>query len=263
MSTPASAALPAFPNAPGAVGDRVRAGLVPTWGPLAACFIRFPLAFAAHALTAAGMAFAGVPSPWEAAAPWMTVWATAVDLGTLALLAVLLRREGLRLRDLYRDASYRAVDLLSALGILLLLGAVGFAGGAIAGLVFYGTPTPPPPFGHLPLWAGLYSTLVWPVLWGVTEEATYNGYAAPRLTARFGRLAPALAIVASGWALQHVALPARLDLAHAGFRFFSSLPVALVAVPLYLKTGRLLPIALAHVWIDMLSGSLTLLPPAE
>ena len=34
------------------------------------------------------------------------------------------------------------------------------------------------------------------------------------------------------------------------------------ALPLYLKTGRLWPLVLAHVWIDMASGALTLAPPA-
>lgn len=239
---------------------RVDPSRVPAWAPVALCFLRFVLASGAQAVTALGMRGAGVPRAWERAGDWMTVWGTAVDVGCLVALALLLRREGLSLRDLYAAVPPRWGDVPLAFGLLLLLGVVGFAGGALAGLVFYGTPTPPPPFGHLPLWAGLYSTLVWPVLWGFTEQATYNGYAAPRLALRHGR-ATALILVATGWAVQHVALPATLDLAHAGFRFFSSLPIALIAVPFYLRTGRLLPLALAHVTIDALSGSLTLLPP--
>lgn len=31
---------------------------------------------------------------------------------------------------------------------------------------------------HLPLWAMLYSLLIWWPIWPVTEEPTYNGYLA-------------------------------------------------------------------------------------
>lgn len=248
------------PTPPASPAFRLRLSRVPPTMLVAVCFLRLFLALAAHALTAAGMHHAGVPSAWAEAGKWMTVWGTAVDLGTLAVLTLLLKREGYTLVDLYRAAPARWGDVPLAFGLLVVLGVAGFTGGALSGLVFYGTPTPPPPFGHLPLWAGLYSTLVWPLVWGFTEEATYNGYAAPRLASLWGRRS-ALILVSIGWAAQHMALPAYLDPAFAGYRFFSSLPIALIAVPFYLRTGRLLPLALAHVVIDMLSGSLTLLPP--
>jgi membrane protease YdiL (CAAX protease family) len=187
----------------------------------------------------------------------MTVWATAVDLGSLALLAAWLRPEGLRLRDLFRATPSTWRDVPAGLAVLLGLGAVGFAGGAVAGLLCYGTPTPEPPMSPLPTWGALYSTLVWPLLWGVTEEATYNGYAAPRLRARTGSTVATVAVVALGWSLQHTGLPARLDPTFAVFRTLSSLPVAVTATLLYLRTRRLVPLAVAHVLIDAASGALT------
>jgi hypothetical protein len=249
-----------LPNRPEAVAARVASGLVPAWGPIAACGVRLVLAFGAHATVAAAFALSGTADAWEAAAPWMPVWGTAVDLGSLALLAWLLRGEGLRLTDLYRSSALRWSDAGLALGLFLGLGVVGILGGAVGGLLFYGTPTPPPPFHPLPLWAGLYATLVWPLIWGVTEEATYNGYALPRLAARPSGVPVAVAVVAFGWAAQHVALPAHLDLAFAGYRFVSALPVALAASAFYLRTRRLYPLAMAHVVVDALSGSLTLMP---
>jgi membrane protease YdiL (CAAX protease family) len=141
--------------------------------------------------------------------------------------------------------------------MLLLLGVVGAVGGTLAGLVVLGSAAPPPPTGHLPLWGGLYSTLLWPLAWGVTEQAVYVGYAAPRLRARVG--APlALLIVAFFWAGQHVFLPFRGDVAFAALRFLSSLPIAVAAVLLFWRLGRLWPLALAHMALDVAAGALTL-----
>ena len=49
-----------------------------------------------------------------------------------------------------------------------------------AGWLVYGTLTPPYFFGALPLPAALYGVLVWPFIWGLTEQMTYNGYLLPR-----------------------------------------------------------------------------------
>jgi hypothetical protein len=49
-----------------------------------------------------------------------------------------------------------------------------------AGWLVYGTLTPPYLFGALPLPAALYGVLVFPFIWGLTEQMTYNGYLVPR-----------------------------------------------------------------------------------
>ena len=42
-------------------------------------------------------------------------------------------------------------------------------------------------FGSLPDQAALYGVLVWPFIWGLTEQMTYNGYLAPCAGARAWR----------------------------------------------------------------------------
>lgn len=42
----------------------------------------------------------GNASPWKAAGAWWTIWGTLVDVGCLACLFFLTRRENLRIRDL-------------------------------------------------------------------------------------------------------------------------------------------------------------------
>jgi hypothetical protein len=62
----------------------------------------------------------------------------------------------------------------------VLLGLVFSLGGTYAaGWLLYGTLTPPYLFGSLPLSAALYGVLVFPFLWGLTEQMTYDGYLVP------------------------------------------------------------------------------------
>lgn len=245
-----------MPNSEAAVRARVAAGAIGWPAVLLVSFARLGFALVAQGVTAGVLAARGVERPFVAAADWFTVHGTLVDLGTLALLAWLLRREGLSVADLFRARSVPfGRSLLLAPVMLVGLGAVGFAGAAVTGLVVYGTPLVPPPMSPLPLWAALYSALVWPLVWGFVEEAAYNGYAAPRAQALGGTLA--VAVVCLGWAAQHLALPLRFDAAFLAVRFFPSLGVAIAAVAVYLRTRNLLPLAIAHWLIDAASGALT------
>ena len=191
-----------------------------TW-PVLIVFARLVFSALAQSLFAAGYSFQGHPDPWGAAAPWFPVWGSLVDVGCLLLLAWRVRREGIRLRDLLTGFERRRVgrDLLEGGGILL------------ASLAVYGTLERQPPFGSLPLWAAFYSVFVWPILWAITEELTYLGYALPRLEALSGRAWLAVAIVGLGWAGQHIAQPLG-DASWMLFRFASMLPIVAVLLPL-------------------------------
>jgi uncharacterized protein len=49
--------------------------------------------------------------------------------------------------------------------------------------------------------------LVWPFLWGLTEQLTYNGYLVPRFQVLCRSTSVAVAIVAFSWSFQHVVMP--------------------------------------------------------
>ncbi|HEX6046866.1 MAG TPA: hypothetical protein VFZ22_20405 [Pyrinomonadaceae bacterium] len=55
-----------------------------------------------------------------------------------------------------------------------------FGGVYAAGWVVYGTGSQPYFFNPLPLPAAIYAVLVFPFVWGLTEQMTYNGYLVPR-----------------------------------------------------------------------------------
>jgi membrane protease YdiL (CAAX protease family) len=235
-----------------------------TW-PVLIVFARLVFSALAQALAALGYAVQGHPEPWQAAAPWFPVWGSLVDVGCLLLLARLVGREGLRLRDLIIGFDRRrlARDLLEGAGVLVLFMALAIGGMLLASLAIYGTAEIPPPFGALPLWAALYSVLVWPLLWGITEEITYMGYALPRLEALSGRAWVAVSIVGLGWAGQHIAQPLG-DPQWMLFRFASMLPIVAVLPFIFLRTRRLLPFIIAH-WAANTYGAATavLLPMTQ
>ncbi len=213
-------------------------------------------------LTAGLLMLQGVASPWVEAGRWLTVYGTGVDLGCILILALLLRREGLRVRDLIgwtRGSALR--DLGMGLGLLVLMLPLGFVGGALGAWMAYGTPQAPVPLSQLPLWGTLYSVLVWPVLWAIMEEVTYLGYALPRLERVFGGTM-VLVLVSVCWAVQHLAMPLLPEPQFWLYRSVSALPVVLFATVVYQRTRRLTPLIVAHWGADCASTLLVALLPA-
>ncbi|MCP4005133.1 MAG: CPBP family intramembrane metalloprotease [bacterium] len=226
-----------------------------TW-PVLIVFARLVFAVLAQSFVAGLFAVSGHPDPWQAAAPWLPVYGSLIDVGCLLLLTFLVRREGIRVRDLIGfDRQRLGRDLLSGALLFVLFTALAIGGIVLAGLAIYGSAGPPPPFGALPLWAALYSVFIWPLLWAITEETTYLGYGLPRLAALSGRSWVAISIMAIGVAAQHIALPLG-DSAWMLYRFSSFLPLAIVLGIVFLRTRRLMPFIIAH-WAADAYGTAT------
>jgi membrane protease YdiL (CAAX protease family) len=130
------------------------------------------------------------------------------------------------------------------------------------GWIVYGTLTPAYLFGQLPLPAALYGVLVWPFIWGLTEQMTYNGYLVPRFQVLCRSTGLAVAIVASVWSMQHVFMPFILDAKYIAFRLFSPLPFSVFATLVYLRLRRLIPLAIAHALMDGASVAISALMPS-
>lgn len=224
--------------------------------PFAMVFARFGLAVLFQALTAGGLWLQGATHPWQAAAPWWTVYGSLIDGVCLVALVWLLRAEGMTLRSVV-DFQRRRIgrDLLLALALLALFLVLGFGGGALAGALLYGGP-PPTPMGGLPRWAALYSVVIWPLLWAFTEQLVYLGYALPRVRDALGSASLAIGVVALGWALQHTALPLLPDARFILYRFLATLPFAIV-IPIFLRVRRLPAFMAAHWAIDALAAAIT------
>lgn len=228
-----------------------------TWEwPVIIVFARLFFAVIAQSLIAL-LFFSSAPFPYVAAGRWWPVYGILIDLGCFFLITWRASKEGLRFRDLISLDSHRlARDILLGLVYVLwffplaMVGILGFS------LLLYGTPQPPSVYSPLPTWAAIYSLLVFPAIWALMEQCTYQGYALPRLEALLHRRGLAVATVAFGWGIQHIALPMGFNTRFMIFRFLSFVPLAVVMTLIYLRTRRLIPFIVAHWAVDML-GILT------
>lgn len=225
-----------------------------TWrGPLLMLFARSACAVVAQALAAAVLALRASPHPWRDAGAWFPVYGTLIDAGCLALLWRLTRREGIRPRDLV-GAERRRVGREVLLGLALIPPSLAFILGGVyaTSWLLFGKLSQPlfSDVSALPAPALVYGVVVWPAIWGLTEQMTYNGYTLPRLQALSRRTAVAIACVALVWSAQHVVMPLVGDGRYMLFRLVSPLPYAIFVTALYLRARRLLPFVVAHALMD-------------
>ncbi|MBW2566065.1 MAG: CPBP family intramembrane metalloprotease [Deltaproteobacteria bacterium] len=237
-----------LPNSKAKLQESLQAGRITWKWPLILVFARLIFAVLAQGLVAGLFMLQGHPTPFQAAAPWWPVYGTLIDIGCLVLLARLAHKEGIRLWDLINFQRQRlGRDLLLGLGVGISIVTLSFVGFIIFDPLIYGATPAPIPHGALPLWGVLYALLVWPIIWGLAEELTYQGYALPRLEVLSGRTWLAVIIVGFGWALQHSALPLMPDWRWTVYRFATNIPIVVIMI-FYLRTRprRLFPFIFGH-----------------
>ncbi len=239
------------PNSREAIVRRRRAGTLTWRGPALMLFARAAFAVGAQAIVAAVFVLRSSPTPWHDAGPWLPVYGTLIDAGCLSLLWRLTRHEGIGLFELAGfERSRLARDAL--LGVALVPVNLLFILGGVyaAGWLLYGSLTPPYFSGPLPLPAALYGVLVWPFIWGLTEQMTYNGYLVSRFQVLSGSTVAAIAVVAFVWSLQHVFMPLTFDAKFMVFRLLSPVPNSVFDTWFYLRFRRLIPLAISHALMD-------------
>ncbi|HEX6615415.1 MAG TPA: CPBP family glutamic-type intramembrane protease [Gemmatimonadales bacterium] len=239
------------PNSREALVRRLHAGTLTWRGPALMLCARLAFAVGAQAIVAAVFVLRSSPTPWHDAGPWLPVYGTLIDAACLALLWHLTRREGIGLLDLAGfERSRLARDAL--LGVALVPVNLLFILGGVyaAGWLLYGSLTPPYFSGPLPWLAALYGVLVWPFIWGLAEQMTYNGYLVSRFQVLSGSTAAAIAVVAFVWSLQHVFMPLTFDPKFMAFRLLSPVPNSVFDTWFYLRFRRLIPLAVSHALMD-------------
>ncbi|HEX6050347.1 MAG TPA: CPBP family glutamic-type intramembrane protease [Gemmatimonadaceae bacterium] len=246
------------PNSHEALLQRRDAGTLTWHGPALMLLARTAFAVGAQAVVAALFALRGSETPWRDSEPWLPVYGTLIDAGCLALLWRLTRSEGIRLFDLTGFARSRlARDVLLGLGLIPIALVLIFGGSYAAGWLVYGTVSPPLLLGNLPLPAALYGMLVWPFIWGLTEQMTYNGYLVPRFQVLFRNTGVTIAVVAFVWSMQHSFMPLTFDAKFMAYRLLAPIPFSLFQPWLYLRLRRVIPFAVAHALMD---GATVLIP---
>ena len=125
-----------------------------------------------------------------------------------------------------------------------------YAGIIASSLLVYGNLDAPQIFEPLPLLPTLYAVLIFPLVWGVTEQTTYNGYLLPRFQVLSGSTGFAVAAVAFSWSFQHVVMPLTFDADFMVYRLLSPIAFSTFVTLVYLRVRRILPLATAHWLMD-------------
>jgi hypothetical protein len=193
--------------------------------------------------------------PLNQAASWWMVYAVLIELGTLAIIGWLLRRDHSTYRRLLGPPTTAWQVAMGALGVLAA-SVPAMALGAELNTAVYGDATPPMfAVVEVPPLASAFSVLVVPLLAELAEPVAYLGVVLPRLEQRLGRPWIAATIVAVIWAAEHACFPllvnggGGLDLGFAAYRVGSVLPFLATWTALYYALGRrLLPIMAAR-WV--------------
>ena len=202
----------------------------------------------------------GNAHPYQASLGWWTVWGTLVDIACLSALVLLTRREGIHLFDLIGTSRLQIKrDLLLVIPFAVALLVPAAIVGTVVQKIFYPNATVPPQLAvmHLPLWAVLYSIIVWPAIWTFTEEVTYLGYVFPRLEVMTKSTVWAAVVVLAFWSLQHPALPL-IGGSYPAFRTITAFTAVVIQTLLFIRFRRLLPLIITH-WLADLSPGFTAL----
>jgi membrane protease YdiL (CAAX protease family) len=219
---------------------------------------RLIFAFIAQSLTAGLFAFRGSANAWQEATAWWPVYSTITDILCLFALVWLTKREGIKIFDLI---GAKGKDILKQLvwtpAYLLAVAPTAI----LANLItqgFYGTALPPmiavvnlSPVGEL------YSLIIWPIVWVITEELVYLGYLFPRIEVFSGRTWVAALVVTFFWGFQHLAIPFILDEKYLISRVLAA-TAAISSFPIVFVLGRrrLIPLIGVHYIADLATAFL-------
>lgn len=244
------------PNSLASIRKQLMAGQVKGKWVVLVVFSRFIFSALVQILTAGFFYLQGHPAPWQAAVPWWILTGGLVDVGCIGLLVWLTCKEGIRLFDLgnYQHGRIRR-DLLLAVGVLLVTGIPVAIASSLFGAWIYGDVEVAAVMTPLPLWAGLYCLIIWTLVWSVTEDLVYYGYAFPRLEVLFGNSWGATLVVAFAAGVQHMVLPV-IDWRWAWYRFAVTFVLFIILGLIYPRLRRLLPFNIVH-WVGNFISVLT------
>lgn len=252
------------PNSLPQLLSRVAQGSVTWTGLLLVVTGRTALMLIAQALFALFFVVRGIAHPWLAAAPWWTVYGTVVDAGCLVLMWKFTQKEGIRFRDLVGPIRWRyGRDFFLGIAVIAAVFPFFVVGGLLSARLVYGIWHPnvfPGILGGriLPLWAMIYSFSLWWIIWSVTEEMNYAGYALSRAQVLCGSTWIAVALVGFWWSIQHAFLPFIPEWRNFVWRALAFVPGCFVLLLVYLRTRRLAPLIVAHWSMDILACIMTM-----
>jgi hypothetical protein len=214
-------------------------------------------------LFALGFSLVGSRRPWEASVSWWLLSASLGNITNIGLLALLARREGLRLNQLFNfERSTWKWDVSLVIAATVLAAPLAYYPNPLLASILFGNPHAviAMMFRPLPGWAIIGVAVIFPITIALSELPSYYGYVMPRLKTMSGSNWRVVVLVAVVHAFQHITLPLLLDARFMLWRFGMFLPFALFVACLINWRPSLLPyLMIVHGLVD---SSLVVFVPA-
>jgi membrane protease YdiL (CAAX protease family) len=153
-------------------------------------------------------------------------------------------------KDIFKQLAWTPAYLLAVAPTSILASIITQA--------FYGKDLPPMlSVVHLSTIGELYSLIVWPIIWVITEELFYLGYLLPRLEAMLEKTWLAVLVVIFFWGIQHLAMPFIPDEKYLVSRVLAAI-AAICSFPIVfvLWRRRLVPLIGVHYIADLATAIL-------
>lgn len=203
------------------------------------------------------LAIAMILSSWIESEKYWLLIATLTNIISIALLILLLKREGNRYLALFHFNKNKWVkDLLVFLGLVALSIPLVLLPSALLSQWLWGNDIyfQQILFQPLPVYLMYFLLVAFPVTIAFAELATYFGYIMPRLKNNVKHKWIALLLPVIFLSLQHSTLPLVFDLKFIIFRGITYLPFALMlGISLYKRPSLLPYLAILHGLLDFMT----------
>ncbi len=220
-----------------------------------ALFLRIVLFALIQALFAGIYFLSNHPNPWMNSAKWWVAVATITNVITFLLLLRWFKQENISYFSiLHFEKNTIKQDLFTLLGILVLLGPIGFLPNPLfAGWIFGDSQVAFDLLMQpLPVWAAIVFMIFFPVTIAFAELPLYFGYIKPRLEVITNKWWLAVLLPALMLGAQHATLPLIFDLRFILWRFLMFLPFAVFLGFVIHWRPRLLPyLMIIHGLMDL------------
>ncbi len=180
---------------------------------------------------------------------WWVLLCIGVNLITIALIFILLKKEGRTFHWLINynpDAKWNNKTNFLIPMSMLLLGIGGMVG---ASLLIYGH-VPLTNLQPLPLWAAIIVLLFFPITTALAEIPFYLGYCSPKLKSKTKSKMLSIAYPLFFFALQHSFMPLLPDPKYMLLRFLQFSPLLVMMGIWYKQRGDLFPLIIGHGILD-------------
>ena len=202
-------------------------------------------------------------APWEQSIAFWVFGVALANFVCIYIVSRLFQKEGISYwKSIGFSSGTILRDALTAVGLFLLAGPIGYLPNVICSKLIFGSEMIPVKmmFRELPMTLAIAGVILFPLTQAFVELPTYFTYIMPRIEAVSGKKWMAIGLASFFLAFQHLAVPLIFDLRFMLWRLVMFLPFALFLGIVLRWKPKLIPyLMIGHFLID-LSTAIYIIP---